>query len=526
MSHIPESKTIPALMDELARLYPAREAVVGSGQRLNYVDLQVKCREIARTLYRRNVRAGDKVAILMGNQPEWLTSALAVISLGAVVVALNTWATPAELEYLIAHSDATLVIATPRFLKADYGAMLRDFKPGSKRFPLLRGVIGVGSSLPPGWLPLLDGQTGDEASVDASIDAASRAVRPDDVALMLFTSGSTARPKGVLLQHRGLIENSWHTGERQRITENDRLWLAVSLFWGMATATAVWNLFAHGGCIVLQMYYDTGEALRLIEVERCTVFYGTPNIVQAMIEHPDRAKHDLSSLRTGGTSGTPDMMERVIALGVTEICNIYGLTETHGHTHMSDVDDSRDRRMRSIGRIMPGTQQKVVSPDGAELPAGQVGELLIKGYITAGYYKQPELTAQCFDADRYFRTGDLVMLDEDGYLHFRGRLKELIKSGGINISPVEVEYILKLHPGVSAAMVVGAPDTTMGEVVAAVIIPKDGVSLTEAEIIDYCKPLMAAYKVPRLLRFAAEHDLPLTTTGKLQKNLIAHKFFA
>ena len=525
MSLIPKSRTIPQLVNELAQSYAERSAVIGSGQHLTYSDLKHETLRIARVLYKLNVRAGDKVAILMGNKPEWITCALAIASLGATAVPLNTWATPSELEYLIQHSDATYVIATPTFLKADYAKILRDFEPFSERFPMLRGVLGLGDTLPAGWMPLFDGIADIDTSCDQAIARAYSAVQPTDVALMLFTSGSTAKPKGVLLNHVGLIENSWNTGERQHLTEDDRLWLAVSLFWGMASATAMWNLMTHGGCIVLQEHFDVAEALRLIEAERCTVFYGTPNMVQAMFEHPDRPKRDLSSLRTGGTSGTPDMMARVIALGVKDICNIYGLTETHGHTHMTDVHESVERRMQTLGKVMPGTLQKVVSPEGVEVPAGTVGELLLKGYITPGYYKQEELTAQSFDADGYFRTGDLVCLDEEGYLQFRGRLKELIKTGGINVSPLEVEFVLKMHPGVSIVQVVAVPDATLNEVVAAVIVPKDGAALTVAEILDFCKAKMAAYKVPRLIAFIQETDFPLTTTGKLQKNLMAAKFF-
>ncbi len=528
MSLIPRSRTIPQLVNELACTYATHEAVVGSGQRLTYLDLQTETLRVARVLYSLNVCAGDKVAILMGNRPEWISCALAIASLGAVAVPLNTWATPSELEYLIQHSDSTYVIATPTFLKANYGDILQNFEPLSARFPLFRGVLGLGvacDALPACWTPLFDGVADVNPVNDTAIARAYSAVQPTDIALMLFTSGSTAKPKGVLLNHVGLIENSWNTGERQHLTAHDRLWLAVSLFWGMASATAMWNLLAHGGCIVLQDYFEVREALRLIEAERCTVFYGTPNMVQALFEHPDRATRDLSSLRTGGTSGTPDMMARVMALGVTDICNIYGLTETHGHTHMSDSHESAVQRMGTLGKVMPGTVQKVVAPDGTEVPVGTVGELMLKGYITPGYYKQDEQTAQSFDADGYFKTGDLVCLDADGYLQFRGRLKELIKSGGINVSPLEVEFVLKAHPSISMVQVVGVPDDTLNEIVAAAIVLKEGAVLTAEDIIDFCKPKVAAYKVPRRIAFITETELPLTTTGKIQKNLIAGKIF-
>ncbi|MES2261774.1 MAG: AMP-binding protein [Pseudomonadota bacterium] len=527
MSKIPESRTFPRLVAELAHRYPERPAIVGSGRRIDYRALQAETLRIARRLYQLDVAPGDKVAVLMGNQPEWISTVLAIVSLGAVAVPLNTWATPSELEYLISHSDATLLVAAPSYLKSDYGQIMRGFEPLATRFPLLRGILGVGpaAALPAGWAPLFDGATDSETVGDAALAAVFAAVQPDDVALILYTSGSTAAPKGVQLQHRGLIENSWATGERQRITEHDKLWLGVSLFWGMASATALWNIIAHGACVVLQEHFDAGEALRLIEAERCSVFYGTPNMIQAMFEHPERPARDLSSLRTGGTSGMREHMLRAMELGITQICNIYGLTESHGHTHMSDAGDSAEQRAANQGRLMPGFQAKVVDATGAEVAPGTVGELLLKGYITAGYYKQEELTAQSYDADGYFRTGDLVCMDEQDCMQFRGRLKEMIKSGGINISPVEVEFMLKKYPGVAMAQVVGVPDPVQNEILAAVIVPLEGVTLDSEAIIGFCRVNMAAYKVPRLLRIVREAELPLTTTGKYQKNKLAETFF-
>ena len=312
---------------------------MGSGRRLNYRELQQEVLKVARRLHRLGVGPGDKVAILMGNKPEWVISALAIVSLGATMVSLNTWATLKELEYLIKHSDSKYLITVPSFLKSNYERMLRSSNRWSERFPMLRGVLGVGETLPKGWAPLLDDATDRDTSADDEIARASDSVRPTDIAFLLYTSGSTSAPKGVHLQHYGLIENPWHIGERQHVTEPDRLWLAVSLFWGLGCENAMMNLLTHGGCIVLQEFFDAGEALRLIEQERCTLFYGMANMAQAMHEHPDRAKRDISSLRSGMTGGTPEQVRRVVELGATQICNVYGMTETYGNSHVTDADD-------------------------------------------------------------------------------------------------------------------------------------------------------------------------------------------
>ena len=347
------------------------------------------------------------------------------------------------------------------------------------------------------------------------------------MAYLLYTSGSTSLPKGVQLQHYALIENMWQIGERQKVTERDRLWLAVSLFWGLGCENALFNVLTHAGCVVLQEHFDAGEALALIERERCTLFYGTPNMAQALHEHPDRARRDLSSLRGGATIGTPEQIMRVVELGAREVCNIYGLTETYGNCNVADAVDPLEKRLASVGRPLVGVDQRIVDPQtGRMLPPGEVGEIRVKGYVTCGYYKDPARTAESFDEHGYFRTGDLGIADADGHLHFRGRIKEMVKTGGINVAPIEVEEVLMSHPGVHAAFVTGVPDPQRDEVLAAVIVPKPGATLSEEDVCAFCRKALAGYKVPRLIRFVAEHELPLTTTGKLQKNRLAATFFA
>jgi fatty-acyl-CoA synthase len=518
---MPSSRTIPDLIDELARLYPDREAIVGSDRRYTYRKLREEVRRLARGLQALGVRRGDKVAILMGNRPEWLIADFAITLLGGVMVGVNTWATARELQHILSHSDTRFLICVARYLKHDYSAVLAELD-----LPKLERIICVGEGGRTDWLPYHDLLAKADSVDEKTIDAAQRAVRPQDMAYLLYTSGSTSLPKGVEIQHYPLIENMWQIGKRQLVTEKDRLWLAVSLFWGLGCENALFNLLTHGGCIVLQEHFDAGQALELIERERCTVFYGTPNMAQALYEHPDRKKRDLSSLRGGATIGTPEQIMRVVELGAREVCNIYGLTETYGNCNVADARDPLEKRISNVGRPLEGVDQRIIDPlTGKPLPSGQVGEVRVKGYVTTGYYKDPERTAEAFDENGYFRTGDLGMLDAEGYLHFRGRLKEMVKTGGINVAPIEVEEVLLSHPCVQAAFVTGVPDAVHDELLAAVIVPKRGATLSEHEVSDHCRKHLSAYKVPRLIRFAAEEELPLTTTGKVQKNRLASVFF-
>ena len=537
---LPVSVTIPALLDGQAHKYGTREAVVaGSGshiQRLSYQALRAEVRRVAKGLMALGVAHGDHVAILMGNRVEWLLSFLAVQQLGATAVGLNTWATPRELAFALEHADVTCVIAVERFRKADYRAVLAGMQPWASSFPKLRTVVwlgaeaGAGASVPVSALVSTAGpreMTWDAvmaqgAGIDeARIDAAGAAVQGDDVAVLLYTSGSTAAPKGILLQHRYWISNAWHIGERQKVTASDRLWLAVSLFWSFGSVNAFPNMFSHGACTVLQEHFDAGEALRLIERERCTIFYGTPNMAQALTEHPARAQHDLSSLRSGATIGTPEQLMAIVKLGAASICNVYGLSETYGNCAVMDADEPLAVRMQSVGQPLPGVTVRICHhATGVALAAGEVGEIRIKGPLFLAYYKDAEKTRASYDADGFFHTGDLGMLDTEGRLYYRGRLKEMVKSGGINIAPIEVEETLMRHPEVRTAYVIGVPHAELDEVLAAIVIPKDGKQPGADALTLFCKQELAAYKVPVRFRFATDAELPLTTTGKVQKMLL------
>jgi fatty-acyl-CoA synthase len=527
--HAPQSRTLGGLLDELAARHPERPPLVFQNTRATYQQFQQAVNMLARALLYLGMQRGDHVALLMSNRLEWLYTAFAVAKVGATLIGLNTWYRPRELAYVLGHSETSLLITSARFLRHHYLTMLRELIPEleaaapgrlrSANFPHLRTVVVHGEEPCTGayrWddLPALASQVS-----KARLDAAQRQVAPDHTAFILYTSGTPAEPKGVRLQHRHLIENAFNIGERQHLTERDRLWIAAPLFWPYASGNALLAVMTHGGCFVLQEVFEPAEALQLIEAERCTVFYGMPNMARALAGHPDRAHRELGSLRTGITIGSPEDLGVIIEdLGITHMCNVYGLSEAYGNSTVTDADEPVEIRLHTQGRALPDQSLKIVDPDtDALLAAGTMGEICIKGRLTPGYFKNDELNWAAFDAEGFLHTGDLGYLDIDGRLHFRGRLKEMIKTGGINVAPLEVEKVLLAHPKVKQAYVLGIPDTVKGEEILAVLELHTGEVCSVAELQAHCREHLASYKVPRHIHFRTAAELPRTETGKVLK---------
>jgi fatty-acyl-CoA synthase len=513
---MPGSRTLCDLIDEMAARYPNREALIDRRHRLTYAQFRTAVRDLAKGLHRLGVRRGDKLALLMDNRVEWLVVNGAVQVLGATLVALSTWSRAREVEYVVNHSDATTLITIDRFRGQDFLAMYGAI--GRDRLPKLARIVCLGGEPVPGTTRFEHLAEIGAVVSDAEIDVGQRAVLPADVAYLLYTSGTTSTPKGVQLQHVGLVENTWSIGERQHLGPDDRLWMGISLFWGFGCENALLAVMTHGGCIVLQEQFDAGEALALIERERCTVYYGTPNIALALLEHPDRERRDLSSLRTGAAIGGPQAIKMVMDLGASEICNVYGLTECYGNTSVTDAHDPVDVRLHTVGHPLPGTEIRIVHPETRRpLAPGEIGEITIRGYVMPGYYKDFDKNTAAFDADGFFITGDLGFIDDDGRLRFRGRIKEMVKTGGINVAPLEVEAVLTGHSAVEQAYVVGVPDQRKEEVLAAVVVLKDGAEASADTLRDFCQARLAAFKVPRHWKFFERNSLPVTASGKVQK---------
>ncbi len=518
----PQARTASALLDEMARRQPDWEAVVDGPRRWSYAQLARESQTVAGGLWAVGVRPGDRVAILMGNRAEWLSSYFAILGLGATAVALNTWLTPPEQAYQLNHAEVTTLILADRFRERDVLAELEQMRTAvSGGLPSLTRLIVVGDQVP-------DGATafGDLARLGAAApDNIWGAAKPDDVACILYTSGSTARPKGVPLQHWGLIDNMWEIGERMHLGPDDRLWFAVSLFWSFGCVNALFTVLSHGGRLVLQHHFDAGEALRLIEAERCTVFYGTPNIALALAEHPDRARHDLSSLRTGAAIGTPEQMQLIVDLGVTNICNVYGLTEAYGNSAVADANAPLAQRLVASGEPLGGVEMQILNLEtGQPLPQGQVGEIALRGHIMPGYLNDPDTTAASMTDEGFLLTGDLGLLDGNGWVQFQGRRKELIKSGGINIAPAEIEAVLRTHEAIESVFITGLADARLDQAIGAVVVLEAGASVSEDALRQHCRQSLAAYKVPQHFVFVAAKDLPVTSTEKLKRNRLAELF--
>lgn len=524
--HKPKAETIPDLLAELAATDSERPFIIDGEARYTYGEFNDRIRQISCRLLAEEIGPGDRIGILAGNRSEWLAAFFAAMNIGAIAVGLNTWATPQELSYQLVHAEIRMLFAEPECGGRDFVSLIalaREMaepfevtnlvwfdQPGPQVMPALTLAAWLGEAPP---------------SDDTALSEHSAAVAPGDIACLLYTSGSTALPKGVPLQHAGLINNMWEIGERQHLTADDRLWLAVSLFWSLASVNAVFALMTHRASIVLQHQFDASVALDLIEREACTVFYGTPNMALALADHQVTAKRDLSSLQTGVTIGTPAQIQLLHDLGVERICNVYGLTETYGNSNVSDASLPIEKRTLTVGQALAGNEVAIFDPTSENrLPVGEQGEIVVRGRVTPGYWRDDEKNAEAFTKDGWFRTGDLGIVDEEGYLYFRGRLKELVKTGGINVAPAEVEAALCTHDAVELAFVTGIPDPKLDEALAAVIVLRNGQHADPEALKSHVRKSLARYKTPRHFVFAQADELPLTTTGKLKRNQLPSLF--
>ncbi|MGE0801738.1 MAG: class I adenylate-forming enzyme family protein [Lautropia sp.] len=512
---LPRAHTCPDLMDEMAARFGGRDFVVDHRRRLDYAAFRAEVRALAKGLYALGVRRGDKVALLMGNQAEWLVVDFAVMLLGGVLVALNTWWRREELHHALAGTDTSVLVMVDRYLGNDYVAMLGELQPQTT-LPQLRTIIGSGESRTPGAIAYEDVIRRGGEVADATLDAMQHAIAPDDTAMLLFTSGSTARSKAVRLTHRDSIVNMHAIGERMHLTEHDRMLVPTSLFWSLSCLNALFAVMTHGGTLVLLYRYEAGEMLRLIEAEGCTGAYTLPQIVLQLHAHPDRRQRDLSRWRTGICRS--NMIERMAEIGATEMITGYGLTECYGQSVQTDGHDPIATRARNVGRPLPGVELAIVDPETRErLPDGAVGEIRLRGRVTPGYYRDPERTRACIDDAGWFYTGDIGVIEADGSLTFKGRFKDVIKTGGINVTPADVEDVLLAHPAVEQAVVVGVPDHEREEIVSAMVVPRTDRSVAVDELLEHCRQAAAAYKVPRFLQIVTADEIPLTDTGKVHK---------
>jgi len=524
----PQSRTLGDLLDELAAATPQAPALVSGAERFDFATLKARIDDFARALLALGIGRGDRIALLCSNRSEWVVAAGGAAKLGAPVAAISTFSSPRELAYALKHSGAKALVMLSRFRDRHFLGALGELCPELARcapdvlrsaaLPDLRTVVVIDGDLSPGTFSQSEFLARGNAVDDAALARAQAAVTPDDICFILYTSGSTAAPKGVTLAHGPLLANSFDIGERQHLTAKDRLWLAVPLFWAFGSANAMPAILTHGGCMVLQEVFEPGAALALIERERCSVYYGMANMARALLEHPNHPGRRLGEMRTGLTIGPPeDITLTIEALGAAELCTVYGSTETYGNCAVTDAHDPLPLRLATQGRPLPGmTIRTVDQATRTPLPSGEIGELAVRGYTTPGYFRAPELDAEAFD-DGWFLTGDLGSIEPDGRVRFRGRLKEMIKTGGVNVAPLEVEHVLLQHPDIVQAHVVGVPDRLKGEVVAAAVEMRAEVRPDAAAITAFCRERLASYKVPTRFAFRAAAEFPRTPTGKIHK---------
>jgi len=525
--------TVGTLLDDMARRYPDNEALVYPERSLRYSYKQFndRCRQTAKGLLRMGIKKGDNIAIWAYNVPEWVLLQFASAKIGAVLVTVNTSYKSAELEYILGQSDSTSLFMVGSFKDTDYVETLASVvpelaasEPGklvSPKLPYLKNIIYIGGETPAGMLNFDSIIRMGEGVPDSELDAVEATLNCFETINMQYTSGTTGFPKGVMLTHHNLVNNGFQIGECMKFAEHDRLCIPVPFFHCFGCVLGVMVCVTHGSTMVPVEIFDPLKVLQTIEKEKCTAVHGVPTMFIAELEHPDFAKFDLSSMRTGIMAGSVcpiEVMKRAVKdMHVTEITSVYGQTESSPGITQTRTDDPIELRVATVGRALPGAEVKIVDIEtGATLPPGKQGELCARGYmVMKGYYKMPEETANVIDADGWLHTGDLAIMDENGYCKITGRIKQMIIRGGENIYPREIEEFLYTHPKVSDIQVYGVPDRKYGEQVMAAIILKKGVEMSEEEVRGFCRGKIANYKIPKYIKFVDGY--PMTASGKIQK---------
>ncbi|MDE5414936.1 AMP-binding protein [Alkalihalobacillus sp. MEB203] len=525
--------TVGRLLEEVARKQPSHEAVVypDRGLRYTYQQFDDLCRQVAKGFMKLGVERGEHVAIWSTNMPEWLTSQFATGKMGAVLVTVNTNYRTAELEYLLKQSDSTTIVLMDEFRGASYTEMLYEIipelktaEPGklqSKKLPYLKNVVFLGDERKPGmytWADLLE--MGDQVT-DAELNERMSSLEPDDVINMQYTSGTTGFPKGVMLTHNNLVNNAINIAECMNLTADDRMCIPVPFFHCFGCVLGTMACVTVGATMIPVQEFDPKQVLQAVQDEKCTALHGVPTMFIAELNDKEFEKYNLSSLRTGIMAGSNcpiEVMKAVIErMGASEITIAYGQTESSPVITQTRVNDSLERRVETVGRALPNVEVKIVEPGTEkEVPRGVQGELCTRGYhVMKGYYKNPDATSAAISEDGWLHTGDLAVMDKEGYCRITGRLKDMIIRGGENVYPREIEEFLYQHPKVLDVQVVGVPDPKFGEEVSAWIVLKEGESATSDEIRNYCKGKISRHKIPRYIEFVSEY--PMTASGKIQK---------
>ncbi|MBP0725490.1 AMP-binding protein [Bacillus sp. RG28] len=525
--------TIGKLLEEKAKLHPEHEAVVYAdrGLRMTYEQFDNQCRTIARGLMSLKIQKGEHISIWSSNTPEWLTTQFATGKMGAVLVTVNTNYRTSELEYLLKQSDSTTIILMDQFKDSSYIEMLYDIVPelkdstpgelNSSRLPKLKNVIVLGDKKYPGtflWSDLIEKA---EDVSDDELDARIQSTNPHDVINMQYTSGTTGFPKGVMLTHSNIVNNGFNIANCMELTKDDRLCIPVPFFHCFGCVLGTMACVTVGATMIPVQEFSPKRVLQTVQDEKCTGLHGVPTMFIAELNDPEFENYDLSSLRTGIMAGSNcpiEVMKAVIEkMGAREITIAYGQTESSPVITQTRTDDPIELKVESVGKALPNVEVKIVEPGTSiEVARGVQGELCTRGYhVMKGYYKNEEATREAIDEERWLHTGDLAIMDDNGYVKITGRLKDMIIRGGENIYPREIEEFLYTHPKILDVQVVGVPDHVYGEEVMAWVILKEGATASTDEIRAFCNGKISKHKIPRYIEFIDAY--PMTASGKIQK---------
>lgn len=526
-------ETIGELLANKAEQLPHHEALVypDRGIHYTYSEFNRLCRKVARGLMALGVDKGEHLAIWATNVPEWVTLQFATGKMGAVLVTVNTNYRAAELEYLLKQSESRTLVLIEDYRGNSYidtiyeiCPELRSCEPGelsSKRLPLLKNVIVLSEQQYSGtysWSDILEMA---DRVTEEQLDARTEELAPDDVINMQYTSGTTGFPKGVMLTHSNLINNAFHIAGCMELMKEDRLCIPVPFFHCFGCVIGTMACVTVGATMVPVQEFDPETVLATVEQEKCTALHGVPTMFIAELNHPNFQKYNLSTLRTGVMAGSNcpvEIMKAVMnKMHMEEITICYGQTESSPVITQTRTDDPVELRVETVGRALPEVEVKIVEPGSSrELPFNKQGELCTRGYhVMKGYYNNPDATKEAIDEEGWLHTGDLAVMDENGYIRVTGRLKDMIIRGGENIYPREIEEFLYTHPKILDAQVIGIPDEKYGEELMAWIILKEGEIASADEIKEYFKDKISRHKIPKYIQFTKEY--PMTASGKIQK---------
>ncbi|MGU3435716.1 AMP-binding protein [Actinomycetes bacterium M1A6_2h] len=500
--------TIGDNFDRTVGRFPDSDALIDvpSDRRWTYRELHTDVEALAAGLLAKNVTKGDRVGIWAPNCPEWTMVQYATAKIGAILVNINPAYRSHELAYVLNQSGVSTLIAADSFKDSNYAAMIDEVKADC---PALRTVLIIGS---PDWatLPSTDSLPAIELSSDDPIN-------------IQYTSGTTGFPKGATLSHHNILNNGFSVGELCHYTEQDRVCIPVPFYHCFGMVMGNLACTSHGAAMVIPgPGFDPSATLKAVEQEKCTSLYGVPTMFIAELSHPDFDTVDLTSLRTGIMAGSPcpaEIMKQVMErMSMTEVSICYGMTETSPVSLQTRSDDTVDQRVSTVGRVGPHLEVKIVDPvSGLTVPRGEPGELCTRGYsVMLGYWDNAEKTAEAIDAARWMHTGDIGVMDSDGYVAVTGRIKDMVIRGGENVYPREIEEFLYSHPDIVDAQVIGVPDEKYGEELMVWVRLRDGApSLTPAALREFCTGKLAHYKIPKYVHVVDE--FPMTVTGKVRK---------